>query len=153
MEKIVKEEKWDNVSDLINVSLKHFKDNYSKIIEEIKKLRLERIKKKEAYERASKKKEKKKEVSEEDVLEKVPVIERKKEDLEDIISALEDITGETYEISIDLDDEALDNQETSILEYTNEDIIEFEKDFPKKAIWRGKATIAFKEWLEKKYKN
>jgi hypothetical protein len=29
--------------------------------------------------------------------------------------------------------------------------VEFEKGFPKKAIWHGKATIAFKEWLEKKY--
>ncbi|MFX1568367.1 MAG: hypothetical protein ACFFCV_08360 [Promethearchaeota archaeon] len=152
VEKIVKEEKWENISDLINVSLKHFKDNYNKIIEEIKKLRLERKKKKEAYEKASKKKEKK-EIAEEEVLEKIPVIERKKEDLEDIMSALEDITGETYEISIDLDEEMLDDEETSALEYTNDDIIEFEKTFPKKAIWKGKATIAFKEWLEEKYNN
>ncbi|MFW9901472.1 MAG: hypothetical protein ACFFDY_09295 [Candidatus Thorarchaeota archaeon] len=152
VEEIIKKEKWDNISDLINVSLKHFKDNYSQIIEEIKKLRLERKKKKEAFEKASKKKEKK-EITEEDVLEKIPTIERKKEDLEDIMSALEDITGETYEISIDLNEEFLDEEQTSTLEYTNEDIIEFEKAFPKKAIWKGKATIAFKEWLEEKYNN
>ena len=32
VEGIVKKEKWDNVSDLINVSLKYFKDNYDTII-------------------------------------------------------------------------------------------------------------------------
>ncbi len=153
VENIVKQEKWDNVSDLINVSLKHFKDNYGEIIKEIKNLRLERKKKKEAYVKASKEKEKK-EVTEEEVLEKVPVIERKKEDLEDIMSALEDITGEIYEISIDLDEEELvGDDDEDIPNYTNDDIIEFEDGFPKKAIWRGKATIAFKEWLEKKYKS
>jgi len=57
-DEIVKQDKWDNVSDLINVSLKYFKDNYTEIIKEIKKLRLERIKKKEAFEKATKEKEK-----------------------------------------------------------------------------------------------
>jgi hypothetical protein len=154
-ESIIKEENWGNVSDLINVSLKHFKDNYDKIIEEIKDLRLERLEKRKAFEKANSKKEKA-EVTEESVIDKVPIQERKKEDLEDIIDAIEVITGEKYEISIDLD-EAIE-EETSkepskpSEEYTDEDIEEFEKGFPKKAIWHGKATIAFKEWLTKKYK-
>ncbi len=150
VDKIVKQEKWDNVSDLINVSLKYFKDNYTEIINEIKKLRLERIKKKEAYEKTTKEKEKK-DITEEEVLEKVPVVERKKEDLEDIMSALGDITGETYEISIDLEDEEaeISNQESS-LEYTDDDIVEFEEKIQKKAIWQGKITKTFKEWLKEK---
>ena len=38
----------------------------------------------------------------------------------------------------------------SSLGYNPEDIEEFEKGYPKKAIWHGKPTKAFKEWLEKK---
>ena len=153
VEDIVKKEKWDNVSDLINVSLKYFKDNYNGIIEEIKKLRLERLEKRKAYEKTIKEAEKE-EIVEDKVLEKVPVDVRKREDLEDIMSALEDITGEKYEISIDLDKEEIEEgNEIDSLDYTNQDIIDFEKGFPKKAIWHGKATIAFKEWIEKKYKS
>ncbi len=152
-EDIVKQEKWDNISDLINVSLKYFKDNYNGIIEEIKKLRQERLKKRKAYEKKIKEAEKEV-IVEDEVLEKVPVEVRKREDLEDIMSALEDITGEKYEISIDLDKgEIKEKDAKDIPEYSNQDIIEFERGFPKKAIWRGKVTIAFKEWLEKKYKS
>ncbi|MFX1303961.1 MAG: hypothetical protein ACFE9X_11460 [Promethearchaeota archaeon] len=150
-ENVVKQEKWDNVSDLINVSLKYFKDNYKEIIKEIKKLRLERLEKRKAYEKAIKEEEKK-EISEDEIIEKVPVLVRKKEDLEEIMDALGDITGEKYEISIDLGEVEKVGDATK-LEYSEEDVIEFEKEFPKKAIWRGKATIAFKEWLEKKDKN
>ncbi|MFX1418568.1 MAG: hypothetical protein ACFE9N_06580 [Promethearchaeota archaeon] len=150
-ENVVKEENWDNFSDLINVSLKYFKDNYSEIIKEIKQLRLERLEKKKAYQKSTKE-AKQEEATEDHVLEKVPVIERKKEDLEEIMSALEDITGEKYEISIDLEEED-DIEGEEKVEYSDQDIIDFEKGFPKKAIWRGKATIAFKEWLEKKHKN
>ncbi|UCC21250.1 MAG: hypothetical protein JSV62_08230 [Promethearchaeota archaeon] len=149
---IVKEEKWDSVSDLINVSLKYFKDNYSEIIKEIKRLRQDRLEKRKAYDK-SKKEVAHEEITDDHVLEKVPVIERKKEDLEEIMSALEDITGEKYEISIDLEEEVEDEgEEETPLEYTEEDVIEFEKGFPKKGVWRGKPTIAFKEWLKKKYK-
>jgi len=152
-EEIVKQEKWDNVSDLINVSLKYFKDNYGEIIKEIKKIRQERLEKRKAYEKTIKEAVKEA-ISQDQVLEKVPVMERKKEDLEDIMSALEDITGEKYEISIDLEEEDLvENKNMDSIEYNEEDIIEFEQGFPKKAIWHGKATIAFKEWLEEKYKN
>ncbi len=152
VENIVKEEKWDNVSDLINVSLKYFKDNYDNIIQEIKKIRLERLEKRKAYEKTIKESEKE-EITEDKILEKVPVVVRKKEDLEEIISALEDITGEKYEISIDLDEEEEEDDEDDEkvpLEYTDEDIIEFEENYPKKAIWHGKATKAFRAWLMKR---
>ena len=149
VEKVVKEEKWDGISDLINVSLKYFKDNYPKIIEEIKKIRQEKLEKRKVYEKA--KKDAVKEVSEEKILEMVPVIERKKEDLVEIITALEEVSGEHFEMSIDLEkDEEVVDPSTS-LSYTNDDIIEFEKGFNKKAVWHGKATVAFKEWLEKKH--
>jgi len=148
-ENIVKEEKWEGVSDLINVSLKYFKDNYTQIIEEIKKIRKEKLEKRKAYEKA--KKEAEEVLPEEKILEKVPVVERKKEDLEEIMTALEEVTGEHYEISIDLDEEEELTDTPGLVSYTNEEIVEFEKGFPKKAIWHGKATIAFKEWLDKKY--
>lgn len=153
VEGIVKKEKWDNVSDLINVSLKYFKDNYDTIIKEIKKLRLERLEKRKAYKKTIEEKERK-EIPEDDVIDKVPVLVRKKEDLEDILDALGDLTGEKYEISIELDDEEGNlPRKKSPLDYTVEDIDEFEKGYPKKAIWHRKPTIAFKEWLDKKYKN
>ncbi len=153
VEGIVKKEKWDNVSDLINVSLKYFKDNYDIIIKEIKKLRLERLEKRKAHKKAIEENEKK-EVSEDEVIDKVPEIVRKKEDLEDIMNALGDLTGEKYEISIELDDEEGNLPgKKSPLDYTDDDINEFEKGYPKRAVWRGKPTIAFKEWLDKKYKN
>lgn len=154
VDETVKKEKWDNFSDLINVSLKYFKDNYHEIITEIKKLRQERLEKRKAYEKTIKEAEKE-EITEDAVLEKLPIVERKKEDLEDIMNALEDITGEKYEISIDLEDNDNKSEEKEkplLLEYTDEDIVEFEKGFPKKALWHGKVTIAFKEWLDKKYK-
>ncbi|MBA7529220.1 hypothetical protein ES705_21414 [subsurface metagenome] len=148
-ENIIKEEKWEGISDLINVSLKYFKDNYQEIIEEIKKIRREKLEKRKVYEKA--KKEAEEELTEEKILEKVPVIERKKEDLEEIMTALEEVTGEHYEISIDLDEEGELKDSSISMSYTNEDIIEFEHGFPKKAIWKGRATLAFKEWLNKKY--
>ncbi|MFX1428829.1 MAG: hypothetical protein ACFFCY_01540 [Promethearchaeota archaeon] len=150
-ENVVKKEKWDNISDLINVSVKYFKDNYNTIIEEIKKLRLERVERRKEYEKSIKEADLE-EIIEDNVLEKVPVSVRKKEDLEDIMSALEDITGEKYEISIDLDEEENEeDDENEIPEYSEEDVIEFESVFPKKAIWKGKATKTFKGWLRKKY--
>ncbi len=149
-ENVIKNEKWKNLSDLINVSLKYFKDNYSEIIESIKKIQQEKLERKKAYEKA------KEEVSgEHKVLEKLPKVERKKEDLEEIMGALEEITGEKYELSIDFEEEEgmeYIEEETGI-SYSHEDIEGFEDGYPKKAIWRGKPTIAFKEWLEKKYKS
>jgi Arc/MetJ-type ribon-helix-helix transcriptional regulator len=148
IDSIVKDDNWENVSDLINVSLKYFKDNYKEIITEIKKLRKERVEKRKAYEKE------KEDITEDAVLEKVPIQQRKKEDLEDIMDALEVITGEKYEISIDFEDE--DKEDDSDLEplerYTDEDVEEFEKNYDKKAIWKGTETKAFKKWLNKKYK-
>jgi Arc/MetJ-type ribon-helix-helix transcriptional regulator len=152
--KIMKEDNWESVSDIINVSLKYFKDNYKVIINEIKRQKLEL---KKAYQRA---KEKKIKVSEEDlkILELVPV--RKKEDLEDIMSALEELTGEKYEISIDLGEEdeefskeILEEKKEKKLEYTEKDIKKYQKETGKNAIWRGKLTKGYKEWLNKKKKS
>ncbi|UCD02230.1 MAG: hypothetical protein JSV23_04210, partial [Promethearchaeota archaeon] len=153
-ENVVKEEKWDNFSDLINVSLKYFKDNYSEIIKEIKKFRLERLEKKKTFEKAIKEEDnkRKKVITEDEIIEKVPGLVRKKEDLEDIMSALGDITGEKYEISINLNEEEV-FEEKSSLGYTDEDIKEFEKVFAKKAIWHEKPTKAFKNWLKNENKS
>ncbi len=149
LENIVKNEKWNSFSDLINVSLKYFKDNYQEIIEGIKKTQEEKLKRRKAYEKS--KKDVKKDSSEEKILEKVPVLERKKEDLEDIMSALEEITGERYELSIDLEEkEEETDMSTQSLNYNKKDIEEFEKGYPKKAIWHGAPTKAFKNWLKKK---
>ncbi len=149
VENIIKNENWESFSDFINVSLKYFKDNYETIIKEIKDTQQEKLERKKAFEKT--KKEVIKEDSEETVLEKVPLQERKKEDLEDIMSALEEITGEHYELSIDLEE---GEKETEILESSlddlEEEIEEFEKGYQKNAIWHGKQTKAFKEWLDKK---
>lgn len=147
LENILQQENWDNFSDLINVSLKYFKDNYDEIIEEIKKDRLERIEKRKADKKA---KMEAKEKAEENVLDKIPEIVRKKEDLEEIMSELGDLTGETYEISIDLDTEEETTVDKPIFDYNEEDINEFEEVHPKKAIWHGKPTKLFKDWLIKK---
>ncbi len=149
IENIVKQDKWGKPSDLINVSLKYFKDNYKEIISEIKKIRLEKREKGKAYKKA-KAELKDKKVAEEKILDKLPAVVRKKKDLEDIISALEDITGEKYEISINLDKEEKEKHEKeALLEYNDEDIEEFEKTSQKKAIWRGKPTKSFTDWLNK----
>ncbi|MHA1272386.1 MAG: Gldg family protein [Promethearchaeota archaeon] len=95
---VLEDQNWESVSDIINVSLKYFKDHYKEAIETIKKEREERLKARKRYE-----KEKEAELSAEDkILEMIPV--RKKEDLEEIMSALEDITGEKIELSINLDE-------------------------------------------------
>jgi Arc/MetJ-type ribon-helix-helix transcriptional regulator len=149
VENIIKDENWENFSDFVNVSLKYFKDNYDQIIDEITKTQQEKQKKRKAFEKKQKLAEK--DVSEELVLEKVPIPERKKEDLVDIMSELEEITGEHYELSIDLEEEETEPVMTiSSLGYKQENIDEFEKGFPKKAIWHGKPTKAFIEWLEKR---
>ncbi|NHJ26122.1 MAG: hypothetical protein EAX89_16205 [Candidatus Lokiarchaeota archaeon] len=97
-EALMKEKNWDNFSNIINVSLKYFKDNYSDIINELETMRDE-------WQKAHpvEKVEKKKEVKEEDVIELIP--QRKKEDLEEIIKSIEEITGESYERSIEFEEE------------------------------------------------
>ena len=152
--KILKDQKWENVSDVINVSLKHFKDNYKSAIEEIKKVQEEKLRKRIEYE---KKKKEAMEVSEEDKILDLLVPERKKEDLLDIMSALEVATGEKYELSIDLEEAEkkakAPKKERKFktpegLEYTIEDTKKFNADSGgKHAIWHGKPTKAFTTWL------
>jgi Arc/MetJ-type ribon-helix-helix transcriptional regulator len=152
VEKIVKEDNWKSYSDLINVSLKNFRDNYQTIIEEIKRLRQAKLDKRKAFEKTQI--DTKESLSEESIIEKVPMLERKKEDLEDIMSALEEVTGEHYELSIDIEGEMKEESKIKTkFDFTDEEIKEFEKGFPKKAIWHGKPTKAFTEWLEKRINN
>jgi len=95
---IAKEERWESFSDLINVSLKHFKDNYKSIMKELKEIQQERYQRKQEYKEAVKE-----EKEEEKVLDLIP--KRKKEDLEGIISAIEDVSGEKFERSFTPDEE------------------------------------------------
>lgn len=151
--KILKEDNWENVSAIVNVSLKSFKDNYKEIIDEIKRLKMQKLELRKAYQKT---KEDNIKASEEDkILELIP--ERKKEDLEDIMSALEEVTGEKYELSIDLEKEEGDFEkevekgpDEEKLEYTEKDVKKFQKDTSKHAIWHGKPTRAFKDWLRVK---
>ena len=94
---IVKRKRWENFSDLINVSLKYFKDNYKTIIKELENKQQDRYQITPTPKKVVKKKE------EEKVFDLIP--KRKKEDIDDIISAIEEITGEKYERSISGDEE------------------------------------------------
>jgi len=154
--KILKDQKWENVSDVLNVSLKYFKDNYKNAIDDIKKMQEEKIAKRIEYE---KKKKIAMEVSEEDKILELVVPERRKEDLLDIMNALEEATGEKYELSIDMEvseiKKAPPKKKLRIfktpegLEYTIEDTKIFsKKSGGKHAIWHGKPTKAFIAWLE-----
>lgn len=151
--RILNEDKWDNVSAIVNVSLKYFKDNYKEIIDEIKRLKMQKLELRKAYQQV---KEEDVKASEEDkILELIP--ERKKEDLEDIMSALEEVTGEKYELSLDLEKEedygekeAEEGLDEEILKYTEKEVNKFQKETSKHGIWHGKPTKAFKEWLREK---
>jgi len=94
---IVKQKRWNNLSDVINVSLKYFKDNYKTIMKELETVQHDR------YQRKQVKKTKIKEPEEEEVMSLLP--KRKKEDLDSIISAIENISGEKYERTITGDTE------------------------------------------------
>jgi hypothetical protein len=137
---IVKEENWDNFSDVINVSLKYFKDNYSQFMDEIEVLKQERLARKEALAKKKKEEEEKLLESEEDVLERIP--ERKKEDLVDILDAIEEVTGERYELSIDIEgdevkQEMLDELPNNLNDFTVKELKAFckkhEIDLPNNA--------------------
>ncbi len=163
VQSVMKDDNWESISDLINISLRYFKENYKDIVKDIKKMHKERIKKRKEFEE-SKKKEKKEDTIEEKIIDMVPT--RKKEDLEEIMSALGNITGEKYEIEIDLEvveeedieeedieeDEEMedDTMIDEIPKYTEEDIQEFESSRNKHAVWRGKETKAFRLWLKVK---
>ena len=91
--KILEHQDWENISDIINVAVKYFKDNYKSAIKDIKRIQEEKREKKKKFELSKEEREEGK------ILDMVPV--RKREDLKDIMSALEELTGEKYEISID----------------------------------------------------
>ena len=151
--KILNEQDWENVSDVINLAVKYFKDNYSKAIEEIKRRREEKLAKRIAYEKVKAKAEV--ESSEDKILEMIPV--RKREDLENIIGALEEVTGEKYEMTIDLDEVEEKAVEEKFIEidgvkYTIEDTKVFKRETGRNSIWHGKPTKAFKAWLEDRKK-
>ncbi len=145
-QKVLEDQNWENVSDVVNVAVKYFKDNYKRAIKDIKQDQEEKLKKKKEFEKSKEERE------EDKILEMIPV--RKKEDLEEIMSALEDLTGEKYEISIELDEEEEDKFlieiDRDILEYTLEDADQFNIETSKHAIWHGKPTKAFIEWLNEK---
>ncbi|TES94618.1 MAG: hypothetical protein E3J90_12085 [Promethearchaeota archaeon] len=94
---IVKQKRWENLSDIINVSLKYFKDNYKTIMKELETVQHD------MYQRKQEKKRKIKEPEEEEIISLLP--KRKKEDLDSIISAIENISGEKYERTITGDSE------------------------------------------------
>jgi len=144
--KILKDQNWENISDIVNVAVKYFKDNYKSAIEDIKRTQEEKIEKKKKYEKSKEERE------EDKILEMVPV--RKKEDLKDIMNALEELTGEKYEISIDFEEEDEDKFlveiDGDVIEYTLEDADQFTIETSKNAIWHGKPTKAFIDWLNEK---
>ncbi|MBY9014562.1 MAG: hypothetical protein KGD68_02615 [Candidatus Lokiarchaeota archaeon] len=113
-ESIVKKKRWDNLSDIINISLKYFKDNYQTVMKEMETLQHEK------YQRKREQKTKIKEPEEEEVISLLP--KRKKEDLDSIISAIENISGEKYERTITGDNED-SSEETDKKVRVNADLI------------------------------
>lgn len=124
---LVKRKKWDNFSDVLNVSLKYFKDNYKAIMKELKDKRYDR------YQISSQPKKIPEVVEEEKVITLIP--KRTKEDLEDIISAIEDISGEKYERNL-TEEEMKDEELLELVEELPEDLntltVKELKDFCKK---------------------
>jgi len=94
---LLKKKKWENFSDVLNVGLKYFKDNYEAIMKELESKQVERYQIKPGAKKVETLKE------EEKVIDLIP--KRKVEDLDDIISAIEDISGEKYERTLTDDDE------------------------------------------------
>lgn len=100
---VIRAEDWDNFSDLINASLKYFKDNYNEILKEVEKLKKDKLERKKEHLEAIKKALENQEKPEKELLEVIP--ERSKEDLEDILGAIEDLTGEKLDRTIDFEKE------------------------------------------------
>ena len=99
---IVKLKKWENFSDVVNVGLKYFKDNYKAIMKELE------SKQQDRYQIKNRPKTVVLEKEEEKVIDLIP--KRKEEDLDDILSAIENISGEKYERTL-TGDEDKDMQE------------------------------------------
>ena len=94
---LLKRKKWENFSDVLNVGLKYFKDNYKVIMKELE------SKQQDRYQIPSRPKKVVVEKEEEKVIDLIP--KRKEEDLDDILSAIEDISGEKYERTLTGDEE------------------------------------------------
>ena len=88
----IKQKRWGNISDIVNVSIKYFKDNYKTVMKEMETLQVEK------YQRKPDSKTIIKEIEKKEVISLLP--KRKKEDLDSIISAIETVSGEKYERSI-----------------------------------------------------
>jgi len=129
---VLRDQAWESVSDVINLSLKYLKDNYKSVIDQLRQEKEERMKRKKAYKK--KKEEKEAASDEEKILEFVT--ERKREDLEDIMSAIEDISGEKYEIEVDIEEDLEPSEEEEIkLDQegeVDEETTDIEKEIEKK---------------------
>jgi Arc/MetJ-type ribon-helix-helix transcriptional regulator len=113
-ESLLKEKNWENHSDIINVSLKYFKDNYDEIIKDLEAIQEERLERRKLKETA------KEEPKEEEVIDLIP--SRKKEDLEEIITAIEEVAGEKFERSITLEEETEEELKEELLSQLPEDL-------------------------------
>lgn len=96
---VIEKDGWANFSSLINLSLTVLRKNYANTIKEMKEKQLKTEEKNKPKKTDGK--------INEDVPEFFP--KRKKEDLKDIISAIEEISGEKYESSINLEEETSDD--------------------------------------------
>lgn len=94
---LLAEKSWENLSDVVNVSLKYFKDHYKEIIKELEEIQKDRLERRRVKKLANE------ETDEEEVIDLIP--SRKKEDLEEIITAIEEVAGETFERSIDFNED------------------------------------------------
>ena len=94
---VLEKDGWANFSSLINLSLKSLRENYANTMKELKESQLKNGGKKRKNESTDEK-------SNEEVPEFFP--KRKKEDLKNIIQAIEEISGEKYESSINLEEES-----------------------------------------------
>jgi len=94
---LLAEKNWENLSDVVNVSLKYFKDHYKEIIKELEEIQKDRLERRRVKKLANE------ESDEEEVIDLIP--SRKKEDLEEIINAIEEVAGETFERSIDFNED------------------------------------------------
>ncbi len=154
-------ENWETISDIITVALKYFKDHYKKIMEKLRRVELEKYKTKQILETEG--------VSDheikvdEKILKRIP--NRDKKDLEEILKSLSEITGEKYDFSkefLELEEKfkkkniieySLEKEKVELIDkYYEEDLKRFKKETGKNAIWRGKITQAFKDWLREQYK-
>lgn len=93
IKKTIKEKHWENLTDIINFSLKFFKDHYDDVIAIVKE---ERVKKEKEYSKKKKTAAVKKKMEEDKILELADV-KRDTKDLEDIMSEIDKISEEETE--------------------------------------------------------